>query len=93
MSFHSYSIYAKSWQSAEANPELAPILLMHDSLGSVALWRDFPAQLAAQTKRIVYMRMTGLALGNHPSMTNLWHWILSCLRRPMDLRLCLIILI
>jgi len=53
-SFHSYFIYAKSWQSAEANSELAPIILMHDSLGSVALWRDFPAYLAAQTKRIVY---------------------------------------
>ncbi|WP_227518762.1 alpha/beta fold hydrolase [Acinetobacter sp. ANC 4169] len=54
LSFHSYFIYAKSWQSAEANPELAPIILMHDSLGSVALWRDFPAQLAAQTQRVVY---------------------------------------
>ncbi|GAA5187004.1 alpha/beta hydrolase [Acinetobacter kookii] len=54
LSFDSYYLYAKSWQSTEANPELAPIILMHDSLGSVALWRDFPAQLAAQTKRIVY---------------------------------------
>lgn len=31
----------------------APIVLLHDSLGSVALWRDFPAQLAAVTGRMV----------------------------------------
>ena len=27
---------------------------MHDSLGCVALWRDFPAQLAQATARVVY---------------------------------------
>ena len=31
----------------------APIVLFHDSLGSVALWRDFPALLAAATGRSV----------------------------------------
>lgn len=30
-----------------------PIVLLHDSLGSVALWRDFPGQLAAATGRRV----------------------------------------
>ena len=34
---------------------LAPIILMHDSLGCVALWRDFPARLAqAKELRVVY---------------------------------------
>jgi pimeloyl-ACP methyl ester carboxylesterase len=32
---------------------LAPIVLLHDSLGCVELWRDFPARLAAGTKRTV----------------------------------------
>ena len=31
----------------------APIVLLHDSLGSVALWRDFPALLAQATGRAV----------------------------------------
>lgn len=31
----------------------APMVLLHDSLGSVALWRDFPARLAAATGRRV----------------------------------------
>lgn len=31
----------------------APIVLLHDSLGSVALWRDFPAQLSQATQRTV----------------------------------------
>lgn len=31
----------------------APIVLLHDSLGCVALWRDFPSQLAQATGRTV----------------------------------------
>jgi len=31
----------------------APIVLLHDSLGAVALWRSFPAVLAGQTGRTV----------------------------------------
>jgi pimeloyl-ACP methyl ester carboxylesterase len=31
----------------------APILLFHDSLGCVDLWREFPAQLATATHRAV----------------------------------------
>ncbi|MDH4608522.1 alpha/beta hydrolase [Pseudomonas sp. BN102] len=33
--------------------EDAPIVLFHDSLGCVELWRDFPAQLAAATGKAV----------------------------------------
>ncbi|QMV72956.1 alpha/beta hydrolase [Comamonas piscis] len=44
-------LYAKTWTPAA--PQKAPLVLMHDSLGSVALWRDFPAQLAQATGRQV----------------------------------------
>jgi pimeloyl-ACP methyl ester carboxylesterase len=47
-------LYAKSWHPA-ANPptDAAPIVLFHDSLGCVALWRDFPERLASTTTRTV----------------------------------------
>jgi pimeloyl-ACP methyl ester carboxylesterase len=44
-------LYAKTWTPVA--PQKAPLVLMHDSLGSVALWRDFPAQLAQATGRQV----------------------------------------
>ncbi|WP_228145792.1 alpha/beta fold hydrolase [Acinetobacter sp. ANC 5054] len=47
-------VYVKTWQPEKINPDLAPIILMHDSLGSVDLWRDFPQQLAAATGRSIY---------------------------------------
>ncbi|WP_039786677.1 alpha/beta fold hydrolase [Herbaspirillum huttiense] len=41
------SLHACLWgQQLAGRPA---IVLLHDSLGSVALWRDFPARLAAQT--------------------------------------------
>lgn len=51
-------IYAAEW-SANDTTSLAPIILFHDSLGCVALWRDFPAQLAQITGRrvIAYDRL------------------------------------
>jgi pimeloyl-ACP methyl ester carboxylesterase len=33
----------------------APIVLLHEGLGSVAMWRDFPAQLHAATGRAVWV--------------------------------------
>ena len=33
------------------DPAIAPLLLLHEGLGSVGLWRDFPARLAAATGR------------------------------------------
>ncbi|WP_020494745.1 alpha/beta fold hydrolase [Sciscionella marina] len=35
----------------EGDPELAPLVLLHEGLGCVALWRRFPAALAAATGR------------------------------------------
>ena len=46
-------LFARQWQPEVAAPRRAPIALMHDSLGCVELWRDFPAQLAAATGRRV----------------------------------------
>lgn len=50
-------LFARSWEPAGSTG--APILLFHDSLGSVALWRDFPERLAAATGRrvIAYDRL------------------------------------
>jgi len=44
-------LYAKHWQLNDS--QLAPIILLHDSLGSVAQWRDFPISLSQATGRSV----------------------------------------
>ncbi|KQQ96925.1 alpha/beta fold hydrolase [Massilia sp. Leaf139] len=46
-------MFVRTWTNRAAAPDLAPIVLLHDSLGSVDLWRDFPARLAAGTGRTV----------------------------------------
>jgi pimeloyl-ACP methyl ester carboxylesterase len=38
-------LFAREWTPATVLPA-PPLVLMHDSLGCVELWRDFPAQLA-----------------------------------------------
>lgn len=50
-------LFARDWQPARENA--APLVLLHDSLGCVALWRDFPAQLAQASGRrvIAYDRL------------------------------------
>ncbi|WP_186160232.1 alpha/beta fold hydrolase [Burkholderia gladioli] len=48
-------LYAQRWPRPDdgaATPP-APILMLHDSLGCVALWREFPAELARATGRDV----------------------------------------
>lgn len=53
--FHENQIYVKEWQPEpihDANQ--ACIILIHESLGSVALWKDFPKQLAEITQRRVF---------------------------------------
>lgn len=55
------TLHVQRWQppSKASASGSAPIVLLHDSLGSVALWRDFPAQLALATQRevIAYDRL------------------------------------
>ena len=44
-------LLARAWVPSDRRPGRdAPILLFHDSLGCVDLWRDFPAQLAVATR-------------------------------------------
>lgn len=55
-------LYARLWtplQPAVGTPRCSPIILFHDSLGSVELWRGFPAALAVRTGRrvIAYDRL------------------------------------
>ncbi|MBT2118924.1 alpha/beta hydrolase [Dyella sp. LX-66] len=47
-------VYARQWRPASADAASeAPIVLLHDSLGCVLLWRDFPERLALATSRTV----------------------------------------
>src|SRR5690349_3847018 len=55
-------IFTRSWAPAGGADPVAgpsPILLLHDSLGCVELWRDFPAALSRATGRevIAYDRL------------------------------------
>ena len=47
-----------SWYGA-ASPGRAPIVMLHEGLGSVAQWRDFPQRLAAASRRrvLAYSRL------------------------------------
>jgi pimeloyl-ACP methyl ester carboxylesterase len=53
-----HHLFARAW-SAPLSSRKAPIILLHDSLGSVELWRDFPEALCVATGRdvIAYDRL------------------------------------
>ena len=64
-------LFARRWSPEKPNV-LAPIFLFHDSLGSVELWRNFPAQLCAHTGRqvIAYDRLGfGQSDANHTKLS------------------------
>lgn len=64
-------LYTRCWRPAAAHPgDTAPIVLFHDSLGCVALWRNFPEQLANATGRtvIAYDRLGFGQADPHPGM-------------------------
>ncbi|AMY07939.1 hypothetical protein LuPra_01123 [Luteitalea pratensis] len=42
-------LFTRAWGEHDCWKALAPIVLIHDSLGSVDLWRDFPSRLTAST--------------------------------------------
>ena len=52
------SLYGKTWTPHDLE-STCPLILLHDSLGSVALWRDFPKRLAGAVRRrvIAYDRL------------------------------------
>ncbi|HRN62167.1 MAG TPA: alpha/beta hydrolase [Gammaproteobacteria bacterium] len=67
-------LYAKSWSAGgDQGNDRAPIVLFHDSLGSVALWRDFPERLARATGRtvIAYDRLGYGQSDTHPGKLGL----------------------
>ena len=47
------TIYAKRWIPEQISSNI-PLVLLHDSLGSVGLWRDFPEALASHISRPIY---------------------------------------
>lgn len=53
------SVLARRWRPSEGGAQLPPILLFHDSLGSIGLWKSFPETLARATSRevIAYDRL------------------------------------
>lgn len=60
------AIAAARWPGRD--PALAPVVLFHDSLGSISLWRGLPAALAEATGRevIAYDRLGFGASDPHP---------------------------
>ncbi|MBP7243149.1 alpha/beta hydrolase [Amaricoccus sp.] len=42
-------LFARRWQAADADRNGPALVLLHDSLGCVELWRDFPERLAEAT--------------------------------------------
>ncbi|PCI57849.1 MAG: alpha/beta hydrolase [Gammaproteobacteria bacterium] len=70
------AIYVKKW-IPETIKYTSPIVLMHDSLGCVDLWRDFPEQLARSLSCIV-IAYDRLGFGrssenkNNPSVNFVW---------------------
>ena len=65
------TLFARAWvPSSPRNDSDATILLFHDSLGCVDLWRDFPQQLAVATRRsvVAYDRLGFGRSDAHPGM-------------------------
>ncbi|MFO8046622.1 MAG: alpha/beta hydrolase [Halomonas sp.] len=52
-------IHVARWWPQTVTPQASPVVLFHDSLGCVALWRDFPERLAEASGRevIAYDRL------------------------------------
>lgn len=68
INFADQQIYIKRWSVGLS--QQAPIILLHESLGSVELWKTFPEKLAAMTQRdvIAYDR---LGFGKSSPLTQL----------------------
>ena len=66
-------LFARRWTPDAPGANDAPIVLMHDSLGCVELWRDFPRQLADATGRavIAYDRLGFGRSDPHPGVLTL----------------------
>jgi pimeloyl-ACP methyl ester carboxylesterase len=87
-------IFAKRWSQETSTPRgNAPIVLFHDSLGCVELWRDFPERLARTTARsvIAYDRMGFGKSDPHPGaldgsfVREEAHGAFSALRKQLEI--------
>lgn len=60
-------VFVRTWAGRDA---ASPIVLLHDSLGCIDLWRDFPAAIAAATGRrvIAYDRLGFGRSDPHPGV-------------------------
>jgi pimeloyl-ACP methyl ester carboxylesterase len=47
-------VIEQKWWNEAASGLIAPIVLLHEGLGSISLWRDFPLALAETTGRAVF---------------------------------------
>lgn len=65
-------LFVRIWSPENPAPGL-PVILLHDSLGCVELWRDFPAALCAATGRqvIAYDRLGFGKSDAHPARLSL----------------------
>lgn len=63
-------LFASRWVPETANSTQPPIILMHDSLGCITLWRNFPEKLAKRTGRtvIAYDRLGFGRSDPHPGL-------------------------
>ena len=61
-------LFARKWRPAQTHDDRAPVVLVHDSLGSVELWRNLPSLLAVRTGRtiIAYDRLGFGSSDPHP---------------------------
>ncbi len=58
-------LFAREWPASAAGAASPPLVLQHDSLGCVAIWRDFPERLAAATgRRVVAYDRLGFGLSD-----------------------------
>lgn len=55
---HGVQLEVRQIEAAAAEPRRSPIVFLHEGLGSVAMWRDWPQQVCAATGRagVVYSR-------------------------------------
>jgi pimeloyl-ACP methyl ester carboxylesterase len=63
------TLFARRWVPGDVRRDSpAPIVLFHDSLGCVELWREFPEQLAVATRRsvVAYDRLGFGRSDEHP---------------------------
>lgn len=81
--------FVRQWSPAEATADATPIVLIHDSLGCVELWRGFPEALSVATgRRVIAYDRLGFghsdALSARPSLAFIAEEAASCFPAVCD---------